>query len=84
MTTDLDDGSAEFEWVDGCGIDFSADSLGYYWSTFMTPVGFGLDGPFGPFESRDEAREDAKKRIAERAEVYDQDKVISGEQSFDD
>ena len=50
----------------------------------MTPVGFGLDGPFGPFESRDEAREDAKKRIAERAEVYDQDKVISGEQSFDD
>lgn len=81
-----DENSVEdFEWIEGCGVDFSVRDDGKAsWSTFLTPVGFGLDGPFGPFDSRDAARKDAEEQIKKRAEIYSLEKVMSGEQSFDD
>lgn len=81
MNTDLYEDS---EWIEGCGVEFVGEEDGHYWLTWMTPAGFGFDGPFGPFPTRAEAFQDATAKITERLAIYDQGKIMSGEQSFDD
>lgn len=68
----------------GVGVEYSSDSQGFYWVTWLSPAGFGLDGPFGPFDSQPEARADAIRAIEARAAIYDQGKIMSGEQVFND